>query len=202
MSTGHVALVLAAGGSTRLGRPKQLLTRDGETLVHRAARLAGESGAAQVVVVVGAHADAVADALRDLACELLANPHWPDGLSASLRVAAPRIAAAAAPVLVMGCDQPGLELAHLHALLHAAHAAPSGCAATAHGDDPGMPAVLPHAWFDAARALSGDRGFRARLQALGDALPRVAVPDAQRLDIDDRDDLARARASGLIDPLG
>ena len=40
MTVPHVAVVLAAGGSTRLGRPKQLLTRDGETLVHRAARLA------------------------------------------------------------------------------------------------------------------------------------------------------------------
>ena len=40
MTVPHVAVVLAAGGSTRLGRPKQLLTRDGEALVHRAARLA------------------------------------------------------------------------------------------------------------------------------------------------------------------
>ncbi len=200
MTPRHVALVLAAGGSTRLGQPKQLLTRNGETLVHRAARLAYETGAAQVFVVVGAKADAIADAVRDLPCETIVNPQWADGLASSLHRAAPRITAAASPVLVLACDQPALDAAHLHDLLQHAHAAPARCAATAYGTDPGMPAVLPCAWFGTADALSGDRGFRARLHALGDALARVPAPDALALDIDDGQYLSRARSDGLIDP--
>jgi molybdenum cofactor cytidylyltransferase len=195
----HVALVLAAGGSTRLGQPKQLLTRAGETLVHRAARLAGEAGAAKVFVVVGAHAEAVSDAIRDLACEVIANPQWTEGLSSSLRHAAPRIAAARSPGLILGSDQPALDAAHLDELLRCARAAPSRCAATAYGADPGIPAVLPHTWFDDTDALHGDRGFRARLHVLGEALGRVVAPETLALDIDDQSDLEHARALQLID---
>lgn len=199
MTQRHVALVLAAGGSTRLGQPKQLLTREGETLVHRAVRLAVETGAAQVFVVVGAQADAVSGAIRDLACEVIENPHWTEGLSSSLRHAATRIAAAASPALILGCDQPALEATHLDELLQCARAAPSRCAATAYGADPGTPALVPHAWFDAADALQGDRGFRARLHTLGEALGRVVAPETLALDIDDQSDLERARALRLID---
>lgn len=200
MTQGHVALVLAAGGSTRLGQPKQLLTREGETLMHRAVRLAHGTGAARIFAIVGAHADAVSNAIRDLPCETLPNPDWPEGVSSSLRCAAPLVTAAASPVLVLGCDQPALDAMHLHALLQRAPTAPSGCAATAYGVDPGIPAVIAHTWFDAVETLRGDRGFRARLQALGDALARVPAPEPLALDIDDRGDLERARALDLIDP--
>ncbi len=199
MTQRHVALVLAAGGSTRLGQPKQLLTRGGETLVHRAVRLACETGAERVFVVLGADADAMADAVHDLACETLLNSRWADGLSSSLRRAAPHVSAAALPVLALGCDQPALDVQHLQMLLDQAHGAPSGCAATAYGADAGIPAVVPRAWFDVTDAPTGDRGFRARLQALGDALVRVPAPDALALDIDDSTDLDLARAHGLID---
>lgn len=200
MTASHVALVLAAGGSARLGQPKQLLTRDGETLVHRAVRLAIGTGAAQTLVVVGAHAQAVTGALRGLPCETLDNARWPEGLSSSLRCAAARIADWAPPVLVLGCDQPALEANHLRALLQSASAAPSHCAATAYGADPGIPAVVPATWFDDADTLSGDRGFRVRLRALGDALHWVDAAADLALDIDSPDDLQRARELGLVDP--
>lgn len=200
MSAAHVALVLAAGGSTRLGQPKQLLTRDGEPLVHRAVRLAIDTGASRTVVVVGAHADAIAAVLAGTPCTLLANPQWQAGLASSLRCAAPHVAAAGAPVLILGCDQPALEAAHLADLVRHACAAASRCAATDYGAGAGLPAVVPAAWFDAMAGVAGDRGFRARLHALGDALARVPAPQGLALDIDDAADLARARALGLVDP--
>lgn len=199
MTRRHVALVLAAGGSTRLGQPKQLLTRGGETLVHRAVRLAVETGAAHVLVVVGAHADAVSGAIRDLACDTLVNPDLAEGLASSLRHAAPRVAATASPTLILGCDQPALDASHLVRLLQCARAAAAHCAATAYGTEPGIPAVVPHTWFAATETLQGDRGFRGRLHAMGDALGRVVAPENLALDIDDRDDLERARALELID---
>mgnify|MGYP006198170919 CR=1 FL=1 len=106
MTSSLVAVVLAAGGSTRLGRPKQLLTRDGETLVHRAARLAVASGAARVRVIVGAHADDVVAAVRDLPVECLVNPRWNEGLAGSVRVAVNALAAHDRATLLLTCDQP------------------------------------------------------------------------------------------------
>lgn len=199
MSAGHVALVLAAGGSARLGRPKQLLTRGGETLVHRAARLACGSGAQRTWVVIGAGGEAIAAALRGLPCDTIDNPDWSQGLSSSLRHAAPQVIEAALPVLVLACDQPALDAAHLSPLLEAAAGAPSECAATAYGDDPGIPAVVPAAWFADIDARAADHGFRSRLRSLGDALVRIHAPESLALDIDTPTQLAHARALGVID---
>ncbi len=66
MTATHAVVVLAAGGSTRLGQPKQLLTRQGETLVRRVVRLALEFAPSQVLVVVGANAQAVTSSIAGL----------------------------------------------------------------------------------------------------------------------------------------
>ena len=87
MTAAHAAIVLAAGGSTRLGRPKQLLRRDGESLVARVVRLAAETRPCRLVVMLGAYHDAVAAELAPSrhTLELCEVADWRDGLSASLR---------------------------------------------------------------------------------------------------------------------
>jgi hypothetical protein len=79
MSTG--AVILAAGASSRLGRPKQLVTVQGETLVHRATRLALEAGCNPVVVVEGAVP--LAPALADLSVDVVRCAEWTRGPGAT-----------------------------------------------------------------------------------------------------------------------
>lgn len=195
----HAAVVLAAGGSLRLGRPKQLLTHDGETLVHRTVRLALDTSPRRMLVVVGAYCDAVADALSDLACEVVCNPAWERGLAGSLHVAAAALAGHDGAVLIAGCDQPALEATHLHTLLAGAAVVSTGCAATRHGDAPGIPAVVSWALLSEAPALEGDRGLGPRLRAL----PRgeVSMLDAPELafDLDTEDDVRAGIARGWLD---
>lgn len=198
MTMPHAAVVLAAGGSTRLGRPKQLLTRDGETLVHRAARLALASGAARVRVIVGAQADDVVAAVRDLPVECLVNPRWNEGLAGSVRVAVDALAAHDHATLLLTCDQPALDLAHLQALLAAARAAPSGSAATRFGDRVGVPAVVAPVVLRAARAVQGDRGLRDVLNAAGASVIACDAPDLG-VDIDTLEDVAEAVSRGWLD---
>ena len=198
MTVPHVAVVLAAGGSTRLGRPKQLLTRDGETLVHRAARLALASGAARVRVIVGAHADDVVAAVRDLPVECLVNPRWNEGLAGSVRVAVDALAAHDHATLLLTCDQPALDLAHVQALLAVARAAPSGSAATRFGDRVGVPAVVAPAVLRAARAVQGDRGLRDVLNAAGTGVIACDAP-VLGVDIDTPEDVAEAVSRGWLD---
>lgn len=195
----HTAVVLAAGGSQRLGRPKQLLARDGEPLVHRAVRLAVDSGAGEVLLVVGAARASVEDAVAGLDCVVVVNPDWAQGLAGSLQAVATRVAARGAPVLVLGCDQPALDADHLRALLDGASAAPSGCAATRLGEVVGVPAVVPADWFADSAGLHGDRGFGARLRALPPA--SLFVLDAPDLvhDVDTRADLENAVRRGWLD---
>jgi molybdenum cofactor cytidylyltransferase len=200
VSAGHAAIVLAAGGSLRLGEAKQLLRRDGETLVHRAARLALDTGAAPVLLVVGSEAEAVAAACAGLEVEVVHNPRWRSGLASSLQAALPLLDARGARVLILGCDQPALEHADLAALLDGARRSDAGCAATRHGDRLGIPAVVSTAQLQQVPALVGDRGLGAILTAL----PRAAIGvlDAPGLgfDIDTPENRQAAVARGLLDP--
>jgi len=199
MSTSHAAIVLAAGGSRRLGRPKQLLTRDGETLVHRAVRLAAATAPLHLVVVIGAQGESVARAFANLEAETLLNPHWASGRSSSLQRAAQALQTHPGPVLVMGCDQPALEAEHLRQLLDGAARSASGCAATAYGPGFGMPAVINAALWRSAHELEGEQGFGRRLNALpADAVWRLHAPELQ-LDIDTPECEQAAIARGLLD---
>ena len=78
-------LLLAAGGGTRLGRPKALVPFRGEPLVRRGVRLLRRGGCASVTVVVGAAADEVIGLLAGTAVRIVENPDWPAGMSGSLR---------------------------------------------------------------------------------------------------------------------
>lgn len=216
-AAGHDAVLLAAGGSRRLGQPKQLLTRDGEPLVRRAARLALATAPRRMLVVTGGAGDAVAAALHGLACERVDHAGWASGLAGSLHAAGDALAADASPsVLVLGCDQPALEASHLRALLDGAATSASGCAATHHGAAAvGIPAVVPAGWLrrtvqaarvDGAAGAVGDadrgdadRGFGRQLRALPPATLWTLDAPGLDCDIDTPDDLRAAIARGWLD---
>jgi len=194
-STGPVwALVLAAGGSQRLGRPKQLLTWRGETLVRRAARAALGSGCDGVAVVLGAEEDAVREALAGLPVRVARNPGWEEGLASSIRagVALARAEGAWAVLLTLA-DQP-LVGAELLGRLVAAHRRGHSRVACRYAGGLGVPALLGGPGDLAALGqLRGDRGARALLR---DATPPpLAIPfEDAALDIDDDASWEAARA--------
>jgi len=194
----HAAVVLAAGASTRLGHPKQLLRRDGETLVHRMVRLAHTTTPGALLVVLPPAQPVLVAAVHDLPCTVVINAEPQRGMASSLAAVAAQVNGFA-HVLVLACDQPALQADHLHALLQGARDAASGCAATAFDHARGVPAVVPGHWFNALGTAGGDSGFRDRLRALAeDSIALLAAP-ALGLDIDTPDDLQRARAQGWID---
>jgi molybdenum cofactor cytidylyltransferase len=193
----HAVVVLAAGGSTRLGQPKQLLTRQGETLVHRVVRLARARASA------GTGRGGRERTGRDIqhcraGCHPVTNHHWERGLASSLQVAGAHLLPTVTAVMVVACDQPAIERSHLQALLSGARAAASTCAGTRHGNALGVPAVVPRAWFTPVGA-AGDRGFGARLRQLPVDTVHVLQAPELGLDIDTPEDLARARDAGWID---
>ena len=105
--TGIGAVILAAGASTRIGMPKQLLQFRGQTFLRHAASVALEAGGQPVVVVAGANAAACRESLRALDVLEVENQQWESGISSSVRVGIealvtpnPRIAA----VVLMLCD--------------------------------------------------------------------------------------------------
>lgn len=196
----HVAVVLAAGGSRRLGHSKQLLTRDGETLVHRAVRMALATQPARVLLVVGGYADAVRAAVVDFDVEVVFNADWEGGLASSVCAAAVALAGNQARCLLLGCDQPALQVSHLRALLDGAAVSKSACAATVHGDALGIPVVVSPVVLAGARELVGDRGLRAVLQRLlRESIHLLDASDLQ-FDVDTPDDVKAAIERGWLDP--
>jgi molybdenum cofactor cytidylyltransferase len=193
----HIAVLLAAGASRRLGQPKQLLTRDGVPLVRTMALALAQTCPRQLIVVLGARADDVAQALGEVPHRAVINPDFADGLSTSLQCAAKALAHSDIPVLIAACDQPALSALHLEHLLHAARNAPEQCAATIHGDHLGIPAVVAGYVFQQSHALHGDRGLGGWLSAT-EGVARVDAP-ALEFDIDTPEHLAAARARGWVD---
>lgn len=152
------AVVLAAGASVRLGRPKQLVEWRGETLVHRAARLAYEAGLGPVRVVTGAHGDAVAQAVADLPVSRVHNPEAGEGIASSIRKGLEGLDTA---VVVLTCDQPLLTVEHLRALAEMWRGTGAPIVASSYDGTAGVPALFSASLLPELRALRGDQGARA-----------------------------------------
>jgi molybdenum cofactor cytidylyltransferase len=172
-------IILAAGAGRRFGGAKQLALYEGEPLVRRASRVALEAGLSPVIVVLGAHADAVRAALTDLPVHAVVNDAWADGMGGSLACGVRALDAglissadptrsgdgtAGAPsiadVAVLLADQPLVTANHLRALVAARRDAGVDIAATDTGAALGVPAVFARALVPALAALMGDRGAR------------------------------------------
>ena len=190
----HAVVLLAAGGSRRLGKPKQLVVLDGEPLVRRAALAALATAPAESLIVVGGHAEAVWGAVADLALTRVDCASWAEGLSASIRAGLRSLAAAVDGVLFVLCDQPALDACHLQTLVERWCSDPQRAVASSYSGTLGVPAVLPAAWLNDLGKLTGDRGARDLLRARSGevlAVPAAALAD----DVDVPADLANMRVT-------
>ena len=99
------AILLAAGPSSRLGQPKQLVSIDGESLVRRTARLLLDLDLFSVMVVTGCEAEKVGGELSDLQAEVVHNPLWDQGMGGSIACGVRQLSRNTDGVLIMVCDQ-------------------------------------------------------------------------------------------------
>lgn len=183
-------VLLAAGGSARMGEAKQLIRVDGEPLIRRAARIALEAGLHRVFVVLGAEADRIRPAVEDLAVSIVTNPNWHEGIASSLRagvLAIERELPGARGLIAMPADQPGLTALHLCRIDETQRARGASIVASDYGDHRGPPAFFGRRHFARLLALRGDTGARELLHA--DDAEAVAAPQGSDFDIDRPEDL-------------
>ncbi len=179
---GTTALIPAAGASSRLGQPKQLVKTAGETLVHRAARIALEAGCTRVLVIEGAVA--LQEALEDLPVERVFCAEWQRGPGASLSAGAR--AAGDVALMVLLADQYAVTAAHLTALL----SAPGEIAAAQYAGELGVPARFSALYAAVLRELPDSSGAKGWLRAHAQLVTPVDLPEAE-LDLDTPEHLRR-----------
>lgn len=179
----HGAILLAAGASSRLGRPKQLLEIAGEPLLRRAARALLASEPLELVVVLGHDATRIGAVLDGLPLRRVIAADHAEGMAAALRAGIAALDPHCAGALVALTDQPALEASHLLALRDAWRNAPQRAVASHYVGLAGVPALLPRAWFAELLALHGDTGARALLRARSGEVTLLDAP-ALALDID------------------
>lgn len=181
------AIVLAAGGSRRLGQPKQLLAVDGVPLVRRIAERA-RAACDTACVVLGARADEIAPALDGLGVPILVAVDWLEGMAASLRLGVHWAALSGHDaVAIFTCDQPRLTVEHARHIVEQ-HRATGRSVASRYAGTVGVPAVLGRVRFADLLHLHGDRGARSLLRK-DPVVVAVDWPDGA-LDIDTPADAA------------
>lgn len=189
-------IIVAAGSSSRLGQPKQLIPIGGEPMLQRAIRFVHEAGAEPVFVVLGAHREIIEARVNFGPAEVVVNNEWTEGLASSIRAgvrAADQASSEESGLLLMICDQPRVSADHLRRMIQVFQAQPPGTAvASVYAGTRGIPAIFPRLAIDHLCALRGDQGARSLL-----ARPPwmvVEVPlEGGEIDIDRPEDLEQIR---------
>ncbi|QSQ23385.1 nucleotidyltransferase family protein [Pyxidicoccus parkwayensis] len=187
-------VLLAAGGSSRLGRPKQLLLHQGKTLVRRAAETAIAAECGPVVVVLGAHREAVAAELTGLPVHLVEHADWAAGPGGSLvaGVRALTETSSVDAVLIMLCDQLRVDSAHLTSLVDTWKRTGSAVVASSYDGTRGVPALFSRAVLPELEALTPEQGARGVIARDSSRVAEVGLPGGGE-DVDTVADLARLR---------
>lgn len=196
--TAVAGVVLAAGASRRMGRPKQLLPLRGRPVLQHAIDAATTSRLGEIVLVLGHEADAIRGAVTLPArARVVVNPAWADGQGGSLACGLAAIAGDAPAAAVLLGDQPDVDATIIDAVLAAFR--PDEDTAlrpvwrdAAGGAHPGHPVVLArHTWAELA-TLDGDRGARELFRRHPDWVRELPMAGGPPADIDDDADYRRA----------
>ncbi len=170
-------VILAAGTSTRLGRPKQLLDLGGEPLLRHTLRNALASRAGEVVLVLGNQADSISEAVGDLGQRTVINPDFAAGQSTSLRAGIESVSAESDAAIVMLGDQPMVTTAMLDQIIERFERTGGLIVQPIYGETPGNPVLLARSLFPELMAIEGDQGARRVIKSHREQIARVRVAD-------------------------
>lgn len=188
-------VVLAAGSSSRMGSPKQLLDISGRPMLEHVVSAACAAHLDDVVVVLGAEADRIRDAMDMGRARVVINEHHADGMSTSLRAGVAALGTDVDRVVVILGDQPDVDAPLIDRLLDAQEA--SGRPASAVDFDGLLhpPAVLTRQLWPRIEELRGDVGLRQVLRDNPGAVAPVPAsrPSRRPVDIDTPEDAALFR---------
>lgn len=185
-------LIPAAGASERLGQAKQLVSFKGTSLIQNAVNIAFSLSPCEIIVITGASAAAVEEAVLQPAVHWIHNPHWSNGMGGSIALGATAICPESTGLMILLCDQWKVQIADLHALAETWQSDPEQIVC-ANAEGTNMPPVIfPASCFKQLQQLEGRQGARSLLVKHADLLTAVPVKNAA-IDLDTKAHLGQLK---------
>lgn len=188
------ALVLAAGESRRMGKPKLLLPFGRSTMIETVVQNCMESSVDGILVVLGHQWPRILEKLKNYAVETTINPHYQKGMLSSVQWGFQKLPRGAGAAMVVLGDQPGVSSRTMDLVIHAFQSGPRGIALPIHKGSGGHPLLLDIKYRRDIQSLDCAVGLRGLLSRHPDDILRVEVGDTSVLqDIDNQEDYGKAR---------
>ena len=189
MNTKYGIVILAAGGSARMGRPKQLLPFNNKSLLQNVVDAAMMVKDSTLMVVTGAEHKTVEKELNGDNMLVTYNEEWPSGMASSIRKGVREIVAAADPraIIISVCDQPFITNTVFEDIIAAYEQRGKGIIASQYSETLGTPALFSRKYFGMLERLTGDEGAKKIIrQGNGDV--DAVLFEKGKIDIDTSDD--------------
>ena len=186
----YAIIILAAGNSSRLGSPKQLLTYTGKSLLQLAIDKAKENGPDQVIVVLGSSMQLIESKISTEDITIVENTNWESGLASSIQAginALKKISNDIDAIILMVCDQPFVDAKILKALIHEQAESGHAIVGCKYDDTKGIPALFHKSIFPELLSLEGDTGAKKLFEKYKDVASFVYFQDGG-IDIDTSED--------------
>lgn len=179
-------ILLAAGASTRMGVPKQLLQFGERSLISHGIEVAIASVCNPIIVVLGASSDRIKPEVELFDVQVVENPCWAEGMSSSIRTGIKALNAinpAVEAVVLMLCDQPFVTTQVIDLLVAVYQDTGEPITASEYAGILGVPALFSHVLFSELSALRGDAGARQVIKQHAQAVIGVPFPEGE-IDLD------------------
>lgn len=188
-------IILAGGSSSRLGKPKQLVKFQGESLIKQAVKTALQTACNPIIVVTGFLHEELLDEVENLPVQISHNPDWKEGMGSSIRAGITALKQlenqnSVDAVLFLLCDQPLIPSEHLNVLITQFYQHKRSIVATGYADTQGVPAIFDKSFFSVLENLPGNRGAQSLFKQYQDQL--IVVPfEGAAIDVDTEEDYAK-----------
>lgn len=191
------AIILAAGSSSRLGEPKQLLKYEGKSLLQKTIDAANDAGTNPVVVVLGANADQISKEVNKSKVHVVTNSEWEEGMASSIGIGLNEVlfnSPSTQAVILMVCDQPYISSELINDLIISYKQTRKPIVTCSYGEAIGPPALFHRSLFDELMQLKGDVGAKKIIRKHNEAVATILFSKGN-IDIDTAEDYDALRNS-------
>jgi molybdenum cofactor cytidylyltransferase len=187
-------LILAAGNSSRLGSPKQLIEFEGKTLIERITETA-LSISEEILIVLGGNLDMILPKLERFEDNIstIFNPHWQEGMGTSIRIGVEKLTNKSDLILILLSDQPFISKVLLQNMLQTYASSQNPITSCVYNNTLGVPILFDKSIFPELLKLSGDKGAKSFLHLYENRISIIDFPEGV-IDIDIIEDIEKMRS--------